>query len=404
MITIEQKKAVKRRFDALKDLLDEHAMRQWAAAEAKELGWGGMTAVAEVTGLGRSTVWSGVHEDPKESRALGRDGRQRRPGGGRKSLTEVDPNLLAKLESIVDADSLGDPMSPLRWTCKSTRNLAAEMNRLGHSVSHSKIGQLLGEIGFGMQGNRKTLEGKSHPDRDAQFRYISRQCVAFQQRGAPVISVDTKKKELVGNYKNGGEEWSKSGMPTKVKVHDFKDKELGKAIPYGVYDIQRNEAWVSVGTDHDTAEFAVQSIGNWWRQMGSKRYARATELYVTADNGGSNGARNRLWKVALQDLANRTGLRISVSHFPPGTSKWNKIEHRLFCHITQNWRARPLVSHDVVVNLIAATTTRKGLKVRARLDQRSYPIGTKVSDEDLARVDIKRHRFHGDWNYTISPE
>jgi hypothetical protein len=334
---------------------------------------------------------------------MGRALRVRRKGAGRKALVAIDPTLLPDLESLVEPTSLGDPMSPLRWTCKSTRTLAAELRKMGHQVSHAKVGALLLELGYGMQGNRKTLEGKSHPDRDAQFRHISKKCQAFHERGEPVISVDTKKKELVGNFKNGGKTWSPSRTPTKVKSHDFKDKVLGKVAPYGVYDIHENEAWVSVGTDHDTAEFAVQSIHAWWRQMGSKTYPRTKRLLITADNGGSNGARNRLWKVALQNLANVTGLTISVVHFPPGTSKWNKIEHRLFCHITQNWRARPLISHDVIVNLIAATTTHKGLKVQAALDHGKYPTGTKVSDDALDSVAIKRSPFHGDWNYTISP-
>lgn len=403
MITIQQKRIVRQKYVALKDLLDEHALRQWAATEAKALGWGGMSAVAKATGLGRSTVWSGVHEDGGESRDMGRAGRVRRKGAGRKALVDVDPTLLPDLESLVEPTSLGDPMSPLRWTCKSTRVLAKELVRMGHQVSHAKVGALLLDLGYGMQGNRKTLDGKSHPDRDAQFRHISKKCQAFHQRGEPVISVDTKKKELVGNFKNGGKTWSPAKAPTKVKTHDFQDKVLGKVAPYGVYDIHENEAWVSVGTDHDTAEFAVQSIHTWWRQMGSKTYPHTKRLLITADNGGSNGARNRLWKVALQNLANVSGLTISVVHFPPGTSKWNKIEHRLFCHITKNWRARPLISHDVIVNLIAATTTLKGLKVKAGLDHGKYPTGTKVSDDALDSVAIKRSTFLGDWNYTIAP-
>lgn len=403
MITSGQKKEVLRKYRALKEILDEHGLRRWAAVEAQSLGYGGITAVAEATGIGRSTVWTGVHEDKREAKALSRAGRVRRPGGGRKALTETNPSLAVDLERLAEASSCGDPMTPLRWTCKSTRVLADELVKMGHQVSHLKVNQLLADLGYGLQGNRKTLEGKSNPDRNAQFEHISKQCQAFQKRGQPVISVDTKKKELVGNFKNGGREWARSKQPIKVKTHDFKDPKLGKVIPYGVYDLQNNEGWVSVGTDHDTAEFAVQSIRNWWRQMGAKAYPHATQLLVTADNGGSNGGRNRLWKVALQNFADDSGLRISVSHFPPGTSKWNKIEHRLFCHITKNWRGRPLVSHDVVVNLIAATRTRKGLKVKAAMDTRPYPAGIKVSDHELGAVALTPHRFHGDWNYTISP-
>ena len=292
-------------------------------------------------------------------------------------------------------------MTPLRWTCKSTRLLAEELSRQGHAVSHARVADVLHDMGYSLQSERKTLEGTSHPDRDAQFLHINAQVQGFQQRGQPVISVDTKKKELVGDFRNGGQEWHPAGDPVKVRVHDFKDETLGKAIPYGVYDIGQDSGWVTVGVDHDTAEFAVQSIRQWWRQMGSRAYPRARELLITADNGGSNGSRVRLWKVSLQKLADETGLRLSVCHFPPGTSKWNKIEHRMFCHITKNWRGRPLESLEVIVNLIANTTTQKGLRLQAALDPGQYPKGIEVSDEELARVRLERHPFHGDWNYAI---
>jgi hypothetical protein len=305
------------------------------------------------------------------------------------------------LEALVDPATRGDPESPLRWTCKSTRTLAGELTAQGHPVSCMTVGRLLRRAGYSLQGNRKTKEGDSHPDRNAQFEHINAMVKQFQKRGQPVISVDTKKKELVGDFKNGGREWMPQGQPDEVRVHDFMDKTLGKAIPYGVYDITNNQGWVSVGIDHDTAQFATEAVYRWWKKMGRKRYPDATELLITADGGGSNGSRCRLWKVALQDLADRLKMKVQVSHFPPGTSKWNKIEHRMFCHITQNWRGRPLVSHEIIVQLIANTATSKGLRIQAELDTSTYPLGSKVTDEELARLKLKPHKFHGEWNYAI---
>jgi hypothetical protein len=325
-------------------------------------------------------------------------------GGGRQRLVDQNPRLRDELESLVDPATRGDPMSPLRWTSKSTGKLAAELTRRGHKASAQTVARLLHEMDYSLQSNRKSKEGKQHPDRDAQFRYINRLAKRFIRQGKPVISVDTKKKELVGDFKNGGREWQPKGRPEKVRTHDFKDKELGKVIPYGVYDIDRNEGWVSVGIDHDTAEFATSSIRAWWQRMGRKVYPNATELLITADSGGSNSSRTRLWKVALQRLANDIGLGITICHFPPGTSKWNKIEHRMFCHITENWRGRPLLSREVAVNLIASTRTAKGLTIKAKLDKRKYPTGIEVSDDELSQVNIKRAKFCGDWNYTITPQ
>jgi hypothetical protein len=329
--------------------------------------------------------------------------RVRKAGAGRKRATEADPGLAAALEQLVDPVTRGDPMSPLRWTCKSTTQLARELTRQGHPVSPRTVGRLLKASGYSLQGNRKTKEGKDHPDRNAQFEHINATVMRFQDRGQPVVSVDTKKKELVGNFRNGGREWQPQGEPDEVLVHDFMDKELGKAIPYGVYDVTENQGWVSVGIDHDTARFATEAIRRWWKKMGARRHRGAKELLITADGGGSNGSRCRLWKVALQDLANTLKMPINVCHFPPGTSKWNKIEHRMFCHITQNWRGRPLVSHEVIINLIANTATKQGLKIKAALDEGTYPIGIKVSDQELAAVHLKRSPFHGDWNYCVLP-
>ena len=307
------------------------------------------------------------------------------------------------LDALVEPTARGDPQSPLRWTCKSLRHLARALRKQGFQISHQTVADLLHEADYSLQANRKTLEGNNHPDRDAQFNYINQKVKAFQRRGQPVISIDTKKKELIGNFRNGGREWRPHGKPIPVKVHDFKDQELGKGIPYGVFDMTHNEAWVSVGIDHDTAEFAAATILQWWRRMGVKRFPHATEILITADSGGSNSARSRLWKIALQTLADGTGLKVTVAHFPPGTSKWNKIEHRLFCHITQNWRGRPLASHEIMVKLIGSTTTRTGLRVKAALDRRCYPDGKKVSDDELAQVKLHRAKFHGDWNYSIKP-
>jgi len=390
------------RFNALRPHLDERMRRLVAAAEAQALGYGGDSLVARVTGVSRRAIYEGRKElsgqaSPRET------GRVRRPGGGRKRARDKDPEIMSVLESLVEPATRGDPESPLRWTCKSVRRLSAEMKHLGHAVSHDMVARLLHELGYSLQANRKTLEGASVPDRDAQFAHIHGKVKAFQAVGQPVISVDTKKKELVGEFKNGGREVRPKGEPERVRVHDFVIPELGRAAPYGVYDVTENEGWVSVGIDHDTAEFAVESIRRWWRTMGRPRYPGAARLLITADGGGSNGSRVRLWKTALQRLANETGLSIAVCHFPPGTSKWNKIEHRLFSFISQNWRGKPLISHEVIVNLIAATTTKKGLKVECALDTNRYPSGVKVTDKELSRVNIERDPFHGEWNYTISP-
>jgi hypothetical protein len=385
--------------------MDERMRRHWAAAEAAELGWGGVSAVAAATGLSRTTITAGLHELRHRAEHLDAPTapRIRRPGGGPKRLTEKDPGLLSALEALVDPVTRGDPDSPLRWTCKSTRRLAEELARQGHRVCPRSVAALLQGAGYRLQANRKTREGGQHPDRNAQFAYINAQVAALQRRGQPVVSVDTKKKELVGDFKNGGREWRPEGQPEEVRAHDFQDKGLGKAIPYGVYDLTNNQGWVSVGVDHDTAPFAARSIRRWWEEMGAERFPRARELAITADGGGSNSCRSRLWKVALQGLADALGLRLRVLHFPPGTSKWNKVEHRLFCHITQNWRGQPLVSREAIVSLIGSTTTRAGLIVRAALDTERYPTGIKVSDEELAAVQLTPHEFHGDWNYTIKP-
>jgi hypothetical protein len=393
---------LERVFVALEPLLDERTRRVVAAAEARALGRGGVTLVARVTGLARSTLRRGIDE-LEAPEAAARAVRVRRPGGGRKPLTAHDPTLLTDLEALVDPVTRGDPESPLRWTSKSLAKLAGELRERGHRISARVVGDLLKGLGYSLQGTRKTAEGADHPDRDAQFGHINAQAQAFGARGQPVISVDTKKKELVGTFKNGGREWQPVGQPERVNVHDFPSQAVGRAIPYGVYDVGANQGWVSVGTDHDTAEFAVETIRRWWRQMGAPTYHGATELLITADGGGSNSSRSRLWKVALQRFADESGLRVAVCHFPPGTSKWNKIEHRLFAHITQNWRGRPLVSHDVVVHLIGSTTTRTGLSVRAALDPAVYPTKQQVSDEALARVHLQPATFHGEWNYAIHP-
>ena len=404
-----QDKARLRELDAkyrsLAPLMDERMRRQWAAAEARAYGWGGVRAVSAVLGMSPNTITKGLAElaaraqDPKAPV----DKRLRREGGGRKRSTEADPGLVEALEQLVDPVTRGDPESPLRWTCKSTTRLAEELTQRGHPASARTVGRLLNADGYSLQSNRKTKEGEDHPDRNAQFEYINAMAKRFQRRGQPVISVDTKKKELIGAFRNGGREWQPTGEPEEVQVHDFLDPGLGRAIPYGVYDLTENQGWVSVGIDHDTARFAAEAIRRWWRKMGSKRYRDAKELLITADGGGSNGSRCRLWKVALHDLAVKLGMAVHVCHFPPGTSKWNKIEHRMFCHITQNWRSRPLVSHDVIVHLIANTTTKAGLKIRAQLDLGEYPAGVKVSDAELAEVNIKRAKFHGEWNYTLLP-
>jgi Rhodopirellula transposase DDE domain len=387
------------KYEALATVMDERVRRRWAANEALALGHGGITAVAQATGLAPNTIASGIAELRAPSQPD--DGRIRRRGAGCKPITTTDPGLLDALDRLIDPVTRGDPTSPLRWTCKSTRCLAATLTAQGHPVGPRTVARLLQELGYSLQANRKVREGAGHPDRDAQFRHISQRVRALQQKGQPVMAVDTKKKELVGDFKNPGREWQPAGQPEEVRAKDFPDKRLGKGIPYGVYDLTNNQGWVSVGIDHDTAEFAAAAIGRWWDRMGQNRFPDARRLLVTADGGGSNGTRNRLWKVALQGLADRTGL--SVCHFPPGTSKWNKIEHRLFCHITRNWRGRPLISHQAIVELIGHTRTQTGLVVEAELDSNLYPTGKKVSEEELGRVKLRRDAFHGEWNYTIYP-
>jgi transposase len=398
---------IREKYQALSPLLHEKARRCWAACEALSLGYGGISLVAAATRLSRPTIRRGIAEiragDLGRDESHPADARIRRPGGGRHSLAEADPCLLDDLKRLVDPATRGDPMSPLLWTCKSTRNLAEALTERGHDISHQTVGRLLTDLGYSLQSNRKTEEGKDHPDRDAQFEHINRLVRRYQRRGQPVISVDTKKKEIVGNYKNPGREREPKGQPRRVKSKDFPDKELGKVSPYGIYDLTANEGWVNVGIDHDTAEFAVESIRRWWYRMGRAVYPGAKDLLITADSGGSNGSRNRLWKVSLQELADETGLEIAVCPFPPGTSKWNKIEHRMFCHITQNWRGRPLMSHAVVVNLIGSTQTRTGLRVQADLDTSSYAKGIKVTDQEMESLRLKRDKFHGEWNYRILP-
>jgi len=395
---------IRRKYRALEPELDERRRRQWAAAESRDLGWGGVTAVAQATRLSRTTINVGTGElaQPAKRRALEAMW-VRRPGGGRRPLAETDPDLLAAMEILIEPTTRGDPESPLRWTCKSIRRLADELTRENHPVGAVTVAKLLRQAGYSLQVNRKTREGASHPDRNAQFEYINASVQRFLKRGQPAVSVDAKKKENVGDFKNGGREWLPKGQPDEVRVYDFLIKSLGKAALYGVYDLLQNQGWVSVGIDHDTAQFAVNSIRRWWNEMGQQRFPRARELLITADGGGSNSHRSRLWKVSLQGLADELGIRLFVCHFPPGTSKWNKIEHRLFSFITKNWRARPLVSLEVIVNLIASTTTRTGLIVKAALDTNRYPTKIKVSDEQLGRLRLKRHDFHGEWNYTLSP-
>ena len=395
--------AMRAKYRSLSTQLDERSLRLCAAADAKMLGYGGVSFVAKAAGLSRTTLYSGASEP--SSQEPSEPGRIRRPGGGRKSKTERDETLLRDLDRLLDPVTRGDPMSPLRWTCKSTPKLASELKAMGHEVSQATVWRLLDELDYSMQSNRKSREGGSHSDRNAQFEFINSSVKEFLRRGLPAISVDTKKKELVGGFKNAGQEWEKKGSPTLVDVYDFPNKKLGvgKVSPYGVYDMARNEGWVSVGITHDTAEFAGESIRRWWERMGQGAYPKAKELLITADGGGSNGSRVRLWKVVLQELSDQLGLTIHVRHFPPGTSKWNKIEHRMFCHITENWRARPLVDYLTVVNLISHTGTSKGLSIRAELDESDYPTGKTVSDEQMANLRITREAFHGEWNYSFVP-
>jgi Rhodopirellula transposase DDE domain len=392
---------IRYRYVALSPHLDERGRRSFAASEARSAGYGGIAAVSRATGIAASTIGRGLKELVCGS-AVAAD-RVRRPGGGRKPLVATDATLLADLLALVSPSERGDPMSPLRWTCKSLRRLAAELGARGHKISHTVVGELLRQQKFSLQANRKTREGDSHPDRDAQFAHINASVTRALSQRQPVISVDTKKKELVGDFKNAGREWRLQGEPEDVRVHDFPIKDLGRAVPYGIYDLAANAGWVSVGIDHDTAAFAVQTIRTWWHGVGARRYPGARCLTITADGGGSNGSRLRLWKRELQRLADELGIEISVHHFPPGTSKWNKIEHRLFAFITMNWRAKPLVSYRVIVDLISATTTDTGLTVRCELDTNSYPKGITVPDEEMRTINIIRDDFHGEWNYTIRP-
>jgi transposase len=389
------------KFQGLSDELAERARRRWAAVEAVSLGYGGIAVVSAATGMAHSTIRRGIRELNANSVLAG--GRQRRVGAGRKRKEVTHPGIKAALEGLVEPESRGDPQSPLRWTCKTTRRLAEELTARGYPVGATTVRHLLKEAGYSLQANRKTREGASHPDRDAQFRYINRRVRSQQRSEQPAVYVDAKKKETLGNLKNLGRTWRPKGKPREVDTHDFPDPRKGKAVPYGVYDLRYNEAWVSVGVSSDTAEFAVAAIRCWWKRLGRRRHPRAKRLLITADSGGSNGSRSRLWKVMLQKLSNQTGLEIEVCHFPPGTSKWNKIEHRLFCHVTRNWRGQPLESYEIVVNFIGSTTTKSGLAVHAKLDPRSYEKGIKVTDEELEEVNITPSRFHGDWNYVIRP-
>ena len=390
------------KFHSLVGDLDERGRRRWAATEAIAIGYGGITAVSLATGLSHHTIRNGIKELESDSPLP--SGRQRRSGGGRKPLEASQEDLFHAIDRLVEPTERGDPQSPLRWTCKSLSNLRRELVLQGYHVGRTKISKVLRSLGYSLQGNRKTREGTDHPDRNAQFEHIARRVRACQRGGNPAVSVDTKKKETLGKKANVGKEYRPKGEPLEVDTHDFPDKDLGKAIPYGVYDIDSNEAWVSVGISCDTGEFAVEAIRRWWRQMGKKRYVKPKRLLITADSGGSNGHRNRLWKYELQRLADQTGMTIEVCHYPPGTSKWNKIEHRLFCHITRNWRGVPLESHQVVVSLIGSTQTTEGLDVHCRLDENDYPKGRKISDVAMATIKLKRNAFHGDWNYTIAPK
>ncbi len=395
-------KGIRCRYEALVSYLDERGRRLFAAAEARAAGRGGIVLVSEITGIAPSTIGRGLAELAGRQPAAAVN-RVRRRGGGRKPATEQQPGLLAALKALVEPVERGDPERPLRWVSKSYRHLADALQELGYSISYRSIAALLAELGYSLQGNAKTREGSAHPDRDGQFEEIARQVSAFLAAGEPVISVDTKKKELVGNFKNGGREWRPQGDPEAVKVHDFADKALGKAAPYGVYDLANNIGWVNLGISHDTAAFAAESIRRWWQRLGAVRYPQARRLLITADCGGSNGARLRLWKVELQKLARELGLEISVCHLPPGTSKWNKIEHRLFSFISQNWRGKPLTDLATIISLISATSTSTGLKVYCDIDTNSYPKGIAVSDAEMNALDIKRAEFHGEWNYTLIP-
>ena len=396
-------KNIQNKYKSFLPYLNERTRRIWAAIEATTLGYGGVSAVAAATGLSRNTIAAGMRELQNNKGKAVVPVQIRQPGAGRKLVEEIDSTILEALESLVEPTTRGDPQSSLRWTCKSVTKLAEELQRLGHQVCPKTVYNLLQAMNYSLQSNRKTTEGSTHPDRDKQFEHIANTVTRFQQRHRPVISVDTKKKELVGNYKNTGQEWQPKRQPTEVNIHDFVDPKLGKVIPYGVYDLSLNQGFVSVGIDHDTAEFAVESIRHWWYEMGKSLYPRSKHLLITADGGGSNGNRNRLWKLKLQELADETGLTIHVCHFPPGTSKWNQIEHRMFCHITTNWRGRPLTSRQVVVNLIGHTMTQSGLEITAMLDENCYNVGIQVTEQEFESIAIHKSRFHGDWNYQINP-
>ena len=399
---MDELSAIKCRYDYINRFLNEKTRRLFLASEAKTIGWGGIEKVSRATGVSSDTISKGCKELENEPEII-ESGKIRKPGGGRKKLVDTDATLLSDLDNLIEPTTRGDPESPLRWTCKSTRKLARELKNMGHNISHMRVADILHSQGYSLQSNQKVIEGDNNPDRNGQFILINNKTKLFIKYGQPVISVDTKKKELVGNFRNGGREYHLKGNPLKVLVHDFKIKGLGKVNPYGIYDTSRNEGWVNVGTDHDTSAFAVESIRQWWNTMGKMAYPDASKLLITADSGGSNGYRVRLWKVELQKLADESGLEITVSHFPPGTSKWNKIEHRLFSFITQNWRGKPLISHEAIVNLIAATTTQKGLHVECRLDEKVYPKGIKISDNELKEINLTSDKFHGEWNYTIKP-
>ena len=405
-VSLSLEQSIARKYDALSADMDERSRRLWAAAEVQELGYGGKMIVHRATGLDWKTIDRGTRdlEEQKISpRPAEAPRRVRRTGGGRKTIRSQDPTLLPDLNALVEPTTRGDPMCGLRWTCKSTRKLAKELSAKGHRVSHMTVAEELKAQKYSLQGNQKTKEGGSHPDRNAQFLHIHETATAFQKRGDPVISIDTKKKEIIGSYKNGGKEWAPEGNPTEVKVHDFIDKKLGKAVPYGIYDIAKNKGFVSVGIDKDTAQFAVEAIRRWRKKIGREAYPRSTQLYITADGGGSNASRSRLFKLELQKFSDETGLTITVSHYPPGTSKWNKIEHRMFCHITANWRAVPLVSREVIVELISHTTTEKGLMIQAELDTNTYAKGRVVTKQEFAALALTRELFHDEWNYTLSP-
>lgn len=392
---------IRTKFKALNYTMNEKMRRLWAATEARALGWGGVSLVSSATGMSRTTITEGIRELSLTKNDLAHGERVRRDGAGRSSIEDLYPKIKKQLEILVESTTRGDPQAALRWTCKSTQNLSDELQKLGMTVSDRTVSHLLYAMKYSLQVNRKTKEGSSSPDRNEQFELINRLVKQFQKNGQPVISVDTKKKELIGDFRNGGSEWRSKGNPEKVRVHDFIDKKLGKGIPYGVYDMTANQGWVSVGNDHDTAEFAVASIARWWKKMGSRAYPHAKELLITADSGGSNASRSRLWKREISRFSKESGLKITVCHFPPGTSKWNKIEHRMFCHITQNWRGRPLVSTEVMVNLIGSTKTKAGLKIKAGLDRNAYEKGIKVTEEEFSAIKIQPHKFRCDWNYTI---